>query len=139
MFSLHVKLGFVCLLYMQALRIQLLFVLFYLPIVCPCVSGQKYSQFPPEFCVTGLRPLTPDGDYKLPHPRFFHQALYPFIGAATAVVHSNVHQNETTGIMIESLHGLPSPPSPLYATQLPKYQYHYLWEDRKKLNPFRFQ
>jgi hypothetical protein len=27
------------------------------------------------------------------------------------MVYSNVHQNETTGIMIESLHGLPSPAS----------------------------
>ena len=32
--SLHVNLGFVCLLYIQALRIQLLFVLFYLPVCC---------------------------------------------------------------------------------------------------------
>ena len=41
------------------------------------------------------------------------------------IAYSNVHQNETKGIMIESVQGLPSPPSPLYATQLPKYQYHY--------------
>ena len=35
----------------------MLFVLFYLAIVCPCVSGKKYSQFPQEFCVTGLSRL----------------------------------------------------------------------------------
>jgi hypothetical protein len=27
------------------------------------------------------------------------------------IAYSNVHRNETTGIMIQSLHGLPSPPS----------------------------
>ena len=70
-------LGFVCWLYMQALIIQLLFVLFYLAVVCPCVSGKKYSLFPQEFCVTGLSRLDARRRLQSAAPPFFPASAVP--------------------------------------------------------------
>ena len=70
-------LGCVCWLYMRALRVELLFVLFYLAVVCPCVSGKKYSLFPQEFCVTGLSRLDARRRLQSAAPPFFPASTLP--------------------------------------------------------------